>query len=230
MICPHSKIGTSLDRWSEAHWNLHQIEKHYHFPEPFRYSFNAFLRVIKEVYQILKMDLQNEPDFKSFIKPLVETLRDDALFSTFSKQRDFVVHQGMLDLRSSGTVGSTRGRGIKIGFGFNVLPTENSDDAFRRYAIACRKTPGSASFFGWEDEELFPCIERVWLLNEFGNRDLLELAIEAWRKVGEVISKLVVHFGGEPLDLTLSCGHAPEEIRLRIYSKQDYEDACKSAE
>ena len=229
MSCPHAKIQASLDRWHEAHWQLHQIEQHYHDPEPFRYSFNAFIRVIKEVQQILKMDLQNERDYHSFIKPLVDTLRQDPLLSTLGKKRDFVVHHGMLDIRSKGTAGSTRGGPkIKMGVEFDVSPQESSDDAFRRFARTCKGHPDFCGLLGLQDDDLFPCIQRVWLLQEFDDRDLLELAIAAWRETGTVISKLVEHFGGGALDLMLACAPAPEDVRMRKYSRKQFADAMSA--
>src|SRR5437660_4540968 len=110
MTCPHAKIEGSLDRWAEAHWNLHQIEQHYHFPEAFRYSFNAFVRSLKEVPQILKMDLQNEPDFASTIKPMIDHMREDPLLRKLAIHRDFVVYRGMFEMKSKGYFGTKRGR------------------------------------------------------------------------------------------------------------------------
>lgn len=229
MSCPHSKINTSLDRWAEAHWNLHRIEENYHKPEPFRYSLNAFLRVIQEVYEILKKDLQNEADFHSFIKPLVELLREDPLLSAMTKKRHFIVHHGMLSVKSKATAGSTRGGGrLKIGVGFDIPTWESSDAALIRFAQQCKSNKNFYGLMGLDDDDLYPCIQRVWLLPEFGDRDLLELAIEAWRKVGQIISKLVIHFGGEPLDLSLSCGHSPERVRLKVYSKQQWYSAMNA--
>ena len=175
---------------------------------------------------MLKMDLQNEADYRSFIKPLVDSLRQDQLLNTLGEKRNFVVHQGMLEIKSKGSAGSTRGNAkIKMGVGFNVPAWESSDDAFLRFAKSCERHKDFRGLLGLDDDDLFPCIQREWLLKEFGDRDLLELAIDAWRKTGAIISQLVVHFGEQPLDLSLSCGHAPEQTRMKIYTRKQFRDA-----
>ena len=230
MSCPHSKIETSLDRWTEAHWNLHQIERNYHLPEPFRYSFNAFVRVIREVSRILKMDLQNESDYKIFIKPLIDEMRSERLLRTLATQRDFIVHRGILEMKSRGYAGTTRGWNLKMGLPFEVGPSETSDEGFVRFARWIQGRDELQKILGLGDDDLYPCIHREWLLEEFGETDLLDLAIDAWRKTGTTISQLVVHFGGEPLDLSLSCSHSAKETRLKMYTYAQLEAAITDEE
>jgi hypothetical protein len=87
--CPHTTIEPSLDRWTECHWHLHQMESNYHEPDPFRYSLNSFIRSAKEVTGILMTDLQRHPTVRgqidSELKKLNENLslrrlRSDAIF------------------------------------------------------------------------------------------------------------------------------------------------------
>jgi hypothetical protein len=63
--CPHSYIESALDRWVESHWHIHQMEVNYHTPDLFRYCVNSFIRSIREVPQLLSMELQNHIDYKS---------------------------------------------------------------------------------------------------------------------------------------------------------------------
>ena len=95
------------------------MESNYHSPDLFRYSLNSFIRAIKEIPQILKMELQNHSKYGTDFKPMIDGLKSDELFSLLSKQRDFVVHQGMLNILSSGTVGTIEGLGIKISRSFS---------------------------------------------------------------------------------------------------------------
>ena len=138
MKCVHKSIESSLDRFSEVHWQIHQIEQHYHSPERVRFPFNGFIRAIKEIPQILSMELQNRNDYDTIIKPKLETLERDPLFSLLSIKRNYIVHKGMLDIHSSGTIGTTEGKGFKIGFPFPVAPWETSDDAYSRFIKACQ--------------------------------------------------------------------------------------------
>ena len=133
MNCPHSKIESALDRWFECHWHIHQIEGNYHSPDLFRYSLNSFIRAIKEIPQILKMELQNSPEYRKVYKPIIDTLKSDELLSLLSKKRDFIVHQGMSNVLSSGVAGTTEGRGIKMAVGFKVEPYETTEEAYEKF-------------------------------------------------------------------------------------------------
>ncbi len=138
-MCPQEHIEASLDRWTEAHWHIHQMEEHFHVPDLFRYSLNAFVRSLKEIPQILTMELQNQPEYQKQFKPAIDELNQDPLFCVFRQKRDFIVHRGTLRLHSSGSVGTTEGRGFKIGFPLRVSPDESSDEAYARFMELCRR-------------------------------------------------------------------------------------------
>ena len=139
MTCPHSQIEAALDRWSECHWHIHQMEANYHSPDAFRYAFNSFIRAIKEIPQVLQMELQNHPMYQAHFKPSIATARSDPLLSLLHKKRDFVVHRGMLEIGSKGIVGTTEGRGIKIAIGFYVSPSETTQEAYIRFKEVPRR-------------------------------------------------------------------------------------------
>ncbi len=221
MNCPHSIIESALDRWSECHWYIHQMEANYHSPDLFRYSLNSFIRSIKEVPQLLKMELQNEPAYTVGFKPLIDSMKMNELFKKLNKHRDFIVHRGMLDVLSTGQVGTTEGRGVKIAFGFNIAPYESSDDAYERYKSACRSNKVFRGAAG-PDCDSRPCIWREWKIQDFPDTELLELSISAWRLVGEVISRIIVLHGGAELDLSFSCRHDPEKVKMKVFSQTDF--------
>lgn len=197
------------------------MEANYHAPDCFRYSLNSFIRSVKEIPQLLKMELQNEPGYKTGFKPLIESLRRNVLFEKLSKHRDFIVHRGMLEVLSTGQAGTTEGRGVKIAFGFNISPYESSDDAYERYKEACRSNKVFRGMAG-PDCDSSPCIWRAWRIQEFPDMELLELAISAWRLIGEVLSQIVVLHGGDALDLSFSCRHDPESIKVKVFSQTDF--------
>lgn len=80
--CQYHQIKSSLDRWQECHWYIHQMEKYYHYPEEFRYSLNAFIRAIKEIPQILQMELQNNSVYQIKLKPIIGLFKENKLFET----------------------------------------------------------------------------------------------------------------------------------------------------
>ena len=173
MSCVHKNIESSLNRFSEIHWQIHQIEQHYHFPEGVRFSFNTFIRVIKEIPQILSMELQNRSDYSTIIKPKLETLKEDPLFFLLSKRRDYIVHKGMLDVHSSGTIGTTEGRDFKIAFSFPVAAWETSDEAYLRFIEACKSDRFLRELMG-PDCDSWPMLQRQWCLPDFPDQDFLK--------------------------------------------------------
>ena len=57
MTCVHTPLESSLDRWHECHWHLHQMEANYHQPDAFRYALNAFIRAIADVPDALDLSM-----------------------------------------------------------------------------------------------------------------------------------------------------------------------------
>jgi hypothetical protein len=222
MPCVHEHIEASLDRWQEVHWQIHQIEQNYHDPEGVRYSFNALIRAAKEIPQIASMELQNRADYQIHIKPRIESLKTDPLFSLLSKKRNYIVHSGMLEVSSSGSIGTTEGRGRwKFGCPFPVGCWESSDDAYARFIEICKANKDFRRLMG-PDCDSWPMLQRRWCLPEFPDKDFLAVAVTAWRTSGSVLSDILIHLGGDGLDLELQCAHDPERVRSREYSQEEF--------
>jgi hypothetical protein len=218
--CAHSKLQLSLDRWDECHWYLHQMEANYHEPEPFRYSCNSFLRAVKEIPQALLNDLQKHPEAKGKIKQSLEMVFMSDLFRTLGKQRDFVVHHGALNLSSHGKIGTMEGTKIKMVIPFPVHPWERSDEAYERYKAMCRENEILRGL--GPDCDSLPALWRTWMIPQFPNRDLLDVAFEAWVLLGGLLSSAVEAFGGEKLDLSMPCRHDSSRIKLKLYSQFEF--------
>jgi hypothetical protein len=212
--CAHDNLELSLDRWQECHWHLHQMEGNYHQPDGFRYSLNSFIRAVKEVPLKLHNDLQRHPEVRAKIKPLQEAVSENNLFQKLGKQRDFIVHHGALNPHSRGQIG------IKFTFPFAVHPWESSDEAYERYKALC-KTNTVMRGLG-PDCDSAPALWRTWMIPDFPNRDLLDVAFEAWTLLGELLSGAVEAFGGEKLDLTMPCRHDPNLVRIKRYSQRQF--------
>ena len=213
---PYEKIASALDRFEEAHFWIHMMEKYYHLADPFRWHLNVFLKAIKEVPGLLQMAMQNEDGFTEWFRERNKQLTSDPLISVLSKQRDLVVHRDMLLPQSSGTVGITEGRGIKAGLSLPIHPLEDSDEALLRYALHIKDfdvlgivTP---------DEESLPCVKREWRLPEF-DEELVDLCAQAWLRVGEIIDAVLRWQGAEPPSLSLDCRHDSRQVRLKCFDR-----------
>lgn len=221
MACAHTLIEPALDRWSECHWHLHQMEANYHQPDTFRFALNSFIRTFKEVPQLLLITTQNHRELRKAIAPVVDALESSALYKTLTLKRNFLVHRGMLELESRGSAGTTEGRKIKISFPFHVHPNETSDEAYERYKAVCRSDKMMRGLIG-PDCDSSPAIWRTWIIKDFPGRDLLEVAFEAWTRLGEVLSATVEARGGEPIDLSMPCRHDPELVKIKRFSQRDF--------
>jgi len=60
------------------------------------------------------------------------------------------------------------------------------------------------------------------MISQFPGKDLLDVAFEAWKLMGDLLSDSVVEFGGQPLDLSMPCRHDPESVRLKRYSQREF--------
>src|SRR5258708_4027300 len=106
------KLGSTLDRFQEAHLWLHTMEDWYHFADKFRWSLNIFLKAINEVPKLASVELQNEIGFPKWFRDHKQALKDDPLIKFLFKSRDIVVHQKMLVPKSMASIGITEGRGM----------------------------------------------------------------------------------------------------------------------
>src|SRR5262249_43051821 len=131
-----------------------------------------------------------------------------------------IVHQGMLNLKSRGSIGTTEGNRVKISFPFLVAPHETSDEAYRRYKQACRSDKVLRGL--GPDCDSAPALWRTWMIPQFPDRDLLDIAFEAWQAVGTLMSTTTVALGGQPLDLSMPCRHDTESVRIKRFSQHDF--------
>lgn len=212
------RIEASFDRFREAHFWIHGLESHYHYSEQFRWHLNAFLKALKEVPQLLHMELQNEPGFPVWFREQRGLLEQDGITAHLSKQRDIVVHRQMLLPQSECTVGITELRGIKLGIGFPASPLEDSDHAMHRYlAVAAER----GDFLGIlvPDEDSIPCVRRVWRLSGF-DEDVVALCASAWLRTGETVAAVIRWMGAEPPPLSLDCRHADQKVQFKLFDRE----------
>lgn len=221
MGCAHELIETPLDRWSECHWHIHQMEANYHYPDPFRYSINSFIRAFKEVHELLTKAIQRRPDLRAAIKVAEDEFHANDLYQVLHRTRNFIVHHGMLKLLSRGSVGTVEGRRVKMSIPFHVDPAETSDEAYERFKTLCKQDKVIRGLAG-PDCDSAPAVWRTWMVKEFPDRDLLDVAMEAWQLLGALLSALVEAQGGGPLARDLPCRHDPETVRIKRFSQHQF--------
>jgi hypothetical protein len=223
----YQKIGAALDRFQETHFWIHMLEQHYHNADPFRWHLNVFLKAVKEVPQIVEMELQQERGFKDWYQSKKAELREDSLMKSLAKSRDLIVHKGMLVPNSRAQIGITEGRGMKLGLTFPVHPLEDSDDAMERYL---RHVSDHGDFLGIliPDEDSMPCVYRQWHLEGF-DKEVVDLCAEAWFKLGAMLKNVLEWLGAKDIpELSLNCRHASQRVHYHLFDRNKLIEKLKS--
>lgn len=164
--------------------------------------------------------MQRHPGERAKIRSLLDAASANVLLHTLGKRRDFIVHHGALNLQSHGRVGTTEGATIRVTFPFAVHPWETSDEAYERYKARC-KTNKLLRGLG-PDCDSAPALWRTWMIPQFPDRDLLDVAFEAWTVLGELLSGAIEAFSGEKLDLSLPCRHDPAQVQIKRFSQYEF--------
>lgn len=115
---------------------------------------------------------------------------------------------------SSGTIGLSNGNQIRFGLRYNINPLLDSDHSMHDFLL------NTEDIFGFlnEDEDVLPCVERVWKIKEF-DEELANLCANAWLKMSIVI-KDAFHVLGETLPPhDLNCRHSRGNYMVKLYSR-----------
>ena len=220
--CPNKEVFESLsstfDRLEESAWFIRLMEENYHSADMFRWSLSSFLRALKEVMQLLTMELQKDRVASSFVNEKKAELSSDPLIKYLYKQRDIIVHKSMLKPASTGSVGFTRGRGMKLGVELPIDPLSNSEEAVKKYIYIAAKDEDFLGILYTEEDESgeYTCVERQWRLSEFPDTELTELAATAWEKVAQALFDVAGTMGAQLIKPTFELGN-PNNVRFEIY-------------
>ena len=224
--CPNHSIlkslESSLDRLEEAAWFIRLMEKNYHKADKFRWSLNSFLRSIKEVIQSLTMEVQQNKAVSAWFKEEKERISNETLIAFLFKQRDIVVHKAMLKPASKGSVGYTRGRGLKIGLGMPIDPLEDSEIAILKYIHHVAKTDFDFLGILYTEEDgggEYTCVQREWRLQQFPDKELTQLAAEAWERVAQIVLGTAEKLGAEVIAPTFQLQNQ-NRIQFEIYNPE----------
>ena len=213
-----SSLESSLDRLQEAAWFIRMMERHYHQADQFRWSLNSFLRTLKEVLQLVTMETQTDRKISEWLSAKKEELNADPLISFLYKQRDIVVHKSMLKPASNGTVGFTRGRGIKLGLGIPIDPLQDSETAILQYIYSAAKNDDFLGILYTEDDGgcEYTCVQREWRLDAFPENEITVLAARAWEQIAKVTLDAAKKLGANVIEPKFELGD-PNHVQFEIY-------------
>lgn len=221
--CPNKEVFESLsstfDRLEEAAWFIRLMEENYHFADRFRWSLSSFLKSLKEIMQLLTMELQKDKITSVFVKQKKTELSSDPLIKYLYRQRDIIVHKSMLKPASTGSVGFTKGRGMKLGIGMPIDPLSDSEEAVKKYIYLAAKDEDFLGILYKEEDGSgeYTCVERQWRLSEFPNIELTQLAATAWEKVAQALFDVAGTMGAKLIKPTFELDD-PNNVRFEIYA------------
>lgn len=223
--CPNGEVFRSLsstfDRISEAEWFIRLMEENYHSADKFRWSLNSFIRTLKEIMQLLTMEVQQDKDLVKMVSSKKEALFNDPLIKFLYKQRDLIVHKSMLMPASKGTVGFTRGRGLKLGITLPINPLDDSEVAIQKYIYNAAKDMDFLGILYTEEDGSgeYTCVQREWRLEQFPDEEITSLAASAWNKVTRALFDVAEEMGAQLIEPTFELGN-PNHVQFEIYNPE----------
>lgn len=225
-----NSLESSLDRLEEAAWFIRMMEEHYHKADRFRWSLNSFLRSLKEVLQLVTMEVQQNCQVSAWLRDEKEKLANEPLIALLFKQRDIVVHKAMLKPASQGTVGFTRGRGLKLGFNMQIDPLADSEVAILKYIEFAAKDKDFLGILYTEEDGggEYTCVQREWRLDTFPDQEITKLAAQAWESVAKITLTAATKLGASVIDPKFELGN-PNHVQFEIYKPEWVKEQLESA-
>ena len=223
-------LESSYDRLQECAWFIRMMEQHYHQADQLRWSWNSFLRTLKEVVQMITIEVQGNKDVKSWFDSEKKDLHNDGLIKFLFQKRNHMVHTSIFKPSSNGMIGFTRGRGLKLGLGLPIDPLEDSEVAILKYID---HAVSETDFFGilYSEEDgggEYTCVHREWRLKGYGDAEVTHAAAQAWNKISHILFEVAQRLGAKVVELRFELS-APNDVQLEIYPpewiKQKIDDA-----
>jgi hypothetical protein len=215
--CP---LPMAHDRFEEAHWFLHQMLRHYHYPDLFRYSANAFLSAVKSTVEVLRVELQKAHEGDWF-KQRMEQIRQDEVLSAFQVGRNIALHQRSIIAGSRVQAGLFRGYKLKLALEIDVRHDAATEDILKFT---------QQRQIGWILDEEHSAIgeqlgvKRMYFVPELSSvEDVVTASHRAWARLSAVLSDAHARLGSSyrPIPEDDPKAHDVETVALLLESDLD---------
>ena len=207
--CP---IPFTHDRLTEAHYFLHEMMRLYHDPFPFRYSLNAFIGATRTTTWMLQKESRHVEGFEKWYAPQQARLIADPVLNLIDEKRTYIVHKGALEVRSTVTAGY-----FKHGRPAGAMITDISPWVPSAAIIEHLRQTGDLHVV--DPERVFIGeeygVSRTWKLPDLPDRDLLELSVEAWEGVANVVAA-AHQWRGAKFEPDAECKHDIPRARILL--------------
>lgn len=205
-------IPNTHDKFEEAHYFLHMMINNYHHEDGFRFNMNAFIQALRNITFALQSEKRNIPNFDTWYEEKQQWMKASPLLKNFVEGRNVVVKRGNLAIKSEAHIGLFRYRKSKLGMVMPVNPFLSSEDLLRN---------AEKHFIGFLIDEEHSAIGeqlgllRKWVVEDFGEDEVLQLCFEAWRMIGQLVTE-----AHDLLDLEfyvpIDCEELPEKYQVLL--------------
>ncbi|WP_434352937.1 hypothetical protein VH441_06990 [Psychrobacter sp. HD31] len=168
---------------------------------------------------MVTMEVQGDERLKSLVASKKSELSEDPLIHFLYKQRNLVVHKSMLKPASKGSVGFTRGRGMKLGLNIPIDPLSDSEEGIKRYIAHAAKNSDFLGILYTEEDGggEYTCVQREWKLEQFPEDEITKLAATAWDKVAQAFFDVADEMGAKLIKPSFELGN-PNDVQFEIYN------------
>lgn len=168
-FCLLQPIHASLDRLLEGHYWLHQMEESYHFPDPFRFSTYAAIRVLADTFKIAYAEsVRHSKDRRTF-RALNKKLEKNVLAKSILTCRDKLSHEGNLSFSDTLAIGNGSASCMRNSF------RANSDIRIATKVLCVNQRNI------WSDEDFQNIGFRQWFVDEIDPQaEIVEVLASHW--------------------------------------------------
>lgn len=189
--CP---LPHAHDRFTEAHYFLHQLEKNYHDPALFRFHLHAFIAALRAVHELLQKELERAGQV-AWWKERKREFADDLVLARFAHGRNISLHQRAIVKGSRIAVGLFRGRKLKLTTQMHVESDETSQ------SLLLRMVPLHTGFLIDEEHAAFGeqiGVERLYFVQELSEEeDVLRACFRALARTSGALAEAHNRLGAE---------------------------------
>lgn len=171
--CP---VPYAHEKCVEARYFLIQCLLSYHEPQPFIHNLNAFIQALRNITFMLQSQEGLPNTFPAWYETKRQEMRSLRPLRRFVDARNIVVKQSSLTAKSSVLCGLFRGRRMKLSMRSDIKPFTETEKLLQITAkfVGDFFLGGKHSIVGEQAG-----VERVWVVEELGEGEVLSNCIEA---------------------------------------------------
>lgn len=171
--CP---VPSAHEKCNEARYFLIQSLLHYHSPRPFLYNLNAFIQAFRNITFMLQSEDYKPQGFQEWYKIKQEEMRNLPTLRRLVDARNIIVKQSSLTAKSTVQCGLFKGRRMKLSIKTDIKPFTETEKILEPTSKFVDNL-----FLGGKHETVGEQagVERVWIVEELGEGELLAKCIDS---------------------------------------------------